>query len=72
MSKIMSNKSNSGNIDVDGTKSHEKGEIKPSQKNGGPSVSKKGTEKHFKDDSGSQAIHKKDPENTTKKQQNSV
>jgi hypothetical protein len=68
----MTDKSNSGKKDADGTNSHDKGEMKQPAKSGGPSVSKKGSGKHFKDDSGSQAINKTDPENTTKKQQNSV
>jgi len=67
----MSNKSNSGDKGVDGTKTQDKGEMITSH-NGGPSVSKKGKGKHFKDESGGEAIRKIDPENTTKKQQNSI
>ena len=68
----MSNKSNSGNEGVDGTKPKHKGEIQQSNQKGAPSVSKKGSGKHFKDNSGSEAIKATDPDNTTKKQQNSI
>jgi hypothetical protein len=68
----MSNKSNSGNKGVDGTKPKNKGDMQQSQQKGAPSVSKKGSGKHFKDNSGSEAIKAVKPENTTKKQQNSI
>jgi hypothetical protein len=68
----MSNKSNSGNEGVDSTKTKHKGEIQQSQQKGAPSVSKKGSGKHFKDQSGSAAPNKTNPDNTTKKQQNSI
>ena len=68
----MSNKSNAGNLGVDGTKPKHKGEIQQSQQKGAPSVSKKGSGKHFKDESGSEAIKATNPENTTKKQSNSI
>ncbi|WP_374164786.1 hypothetical protein [Arcticibacter sp. MXS-1] len=68
----MSNKSNSGNQGVDGSKTRHKGEIIESRQKGAPSVSKKGSGKHFKDNSGSEAIKKLDPDNTTKHQQNSI
>jgi hypothetical protein len=68
----MSNKSNSGNEGVDGTKPKHKGEIMQSKQKGAPSVSKKGSGKHFKDNSGNEAIKATDPDNSTKKQQNSI
>jgi len=68
----MSNKSNSGNVGIDGTKPKHKGEMEQSKQKGAPSVSKKGSGKHFKDNSGSEAIKAVHPENTTKKQQNSI
>ncbi len=68
----MSGKSNSGNEGVDGTKPHNKGDQEKSKQKGAPSVSKKGSGKHFKDHSGNEAIRATDPDNTTKKQQNSV
>ena len=68
----MSNKSNSGNAGIDGTKPKNKGDIKQSEQKGAPSVSKKGSGKHFKDNSGNEAINKTDPKNTTKKQSNSI
>ncbi|HEX8378356.1 MAG TPA: hypothetical protein VF602_11115 [Pedobacter sp.] len=68
----MSNKSNSGNQGVDGSKPNHKGEIKQSEQKGAPSVSKKGSGKHFKDNSGSEAIKATKQTNTTKKQQNSI
>jgi hypothetical protein len=68
----MSNKSNSNNDGIDGTKPKNKGDIMQSQQKGAPSVSKKGTGKHFKDNSGSAAIKAVKQENTTKKQQNSI
>jgi hypothetical protein len=68
----MSNQSNSKNEGVDGSKPKHKGEIKKSEQKGAPSVSKKGSGKHFKDNSGSEAIKATDPKNTTKKQQNSI
>jgi hypothetical protein len=68
----MSDKSNSGNLGVDGTKPKHKGEQEQSKQKGAPSVSKKGKGKHFKDDSGNEAIKAVDPDNTTKKQQNSI
>jgi hypothetical protein len=68
----MAKKSNSGNLGVDGTKPKHKGEMEQSKQKGAPSVSKKGSGKHFKDNSGSAAIKTTDPDNTTKKQQNSI
>ena len=68
----MSQKSNSGNEGVDGTKPKHKGEMETSRQKGAPSVSKKGKGKHFKDESGSEAVSKTNPDNTTKKQQNSI
>jgi hypothetical protein len=68
----MSNKSNSGNEGVDGSKPKHKGEIMESRQKGAPSVSKKGSGKHFKDQSGSEAQKATDPKNTTKEQQNSI
>lgn len=68
----MSSKSNSGNMGVDGTKPKHKGEMEQSRQKGAPNVSKKGSGKHFKDNSGSAAIKATDPDNTTKKQQNSI
>jgi hypothetical protein len=68
----MSNKSNSGNQGVDGTKPKNKGDMMQSQQKGAPSVSKKGSGKHFKDNSGDEAIKATNPKNTTKKQQNSI
>lgn len=68
----MSQKSNSGNQGVDGTKPKNKGDMETSKQKGAPNVSKKGKGKHFKDESGSEAINKTNPENTTKKQQNSI
>ena len=70
--KAMSNKSNSNNVGVDGSKPKHKGEIMESRQKGAPSVSKKGSGKHFKDNSGSEAIKAVKQENTTKKQQNSI
>jgi len=49
----------------------EKGE-KNKSGNGGPSVSKKNEDKHFKDSSGGEGARKNDEPNTTKKQGNSV
>lgn len=66
------NKSNSNNLGVDGSKPKNKGDIMQSQQKGAPSVSKKGTGKHFKDDSGNEAIKAVEQKNTTKKQQNSI
>lgn len=68
----MSNKSNSGNESVDGTKPRNKGDQEKSKQKGAPSVSKKGSGKHFKDESGNEAIRATDPVNTTKKQQNRI
>lgn len=68
----MGSKSNSGNTGVDGTKPKHKGEMGESKQKGAPSVSTKGKGKHFKDNSGNEAINAVDPENTTKKQQNSI
>ena len=68
----MSQKSNSGNEGTDGTKPKHKGEMETSHQKGAPSVSNKGKGKHFKDESGGEAINKTDPDNTTKKQQNSI
>jgi hypothetical protein len=68
----MSNKSNSKNEGLDGTKPKNKGDVMQSQQKGAPSVSKKGSGKHFKDNSGSAAIKSTKQENTTKNQQNSI
>ena len=68
----MATKSNSGNIGVDGTTPKHKGEMAQSRQKGAQSVSKKGTGKHFKDNSGNEAIKAVDPDNTTKKQQKSI
>ena len=68
----MGNKSNSGNVGVDGTKPKHKGEMETSHQKGAQSVSSKGSGKHFKDNSGGAATKAVDQENTTKKQQNSV
>lgn len=68
----MRSKSNSGNVGVDGTKPKHKGEMGKSRQKGAPNVSTKGSGKHFKDNSGNAAIRAVDPENTTKKQQNSI
>lgn len=68
----MSNKSNSGNTGVDGTKPKHKGEMITSRQKGAQSVSTKGSGKHFKDNSGSEANKAVDQDNTTKKQQNSI
>lgn len=68
----MSKQSNSGSQGTDGTKTNHKGESQQSEQKGAPSVSKKGSGKHFKDQSGSEAQRATDPENTTKKQQNSI
>ncbi|WP_207426171.1 hypothetical protein [Pedobacter sp. SYSU D00535] len=68
----MSNKSNVGNQGVDGSTPKHKGEMKKSEQKGATTVSKKGSGKHFKDHSGSAAVKSTDPENTTKKQQNSI
>lgn len=68
----MSNKSNSNNQGIDGSKPKNKGDIMESKQQGATTVSKKGSGKHFKDNSGSAAIKSTDPENTTKKQGNSI
>ena len=68
----MSQKSNVGNSSEDGSKPNHKGEIKESTQKGAASVRKKGKGKHFKDESGGEAIRATDPDNTTKKQQNSI
>lgn len=68
----MSKKNHVGNEGVDDSKPNHKGEIKQSQQKGAPSVSKKGSGKHYKDHSGKAAVEATDPDNTTKKQQNSI
>jgi hypothetical protein len=68
----MSKKSNSKNEGIDGTNPENKGDSMQSQQKGAPSVSKKGSGKHFKDNSGSAAIKSTKQENTSKKQQNSI
>jgi len=68
----MSTKDNVGNESVDGSKKAHKGDSKASQQKGAPSVSKKGSGKHYKDHSGSAAVNATEPDNTTKKQQNSI
>lgn len=63
----MSNsKNNSGNHGTDNTTTKNKGESEQSHQKGAKSVSKKGSGKHTKDESGG-AEH-----NTTKKQSNSI
>ena len=63
----MSNsKNNVGSKGTDGSTTKNKGESQQSQQKGAKSVSKKGSGKHLKDDSGGAA------KNTTKKQQNSI
>ncbi|HEX8358294.1 MAG TPA: hypothetical protein VF610_12805 [Segetibacter sp.] len=62
----MSSKNHSGSQGNDGTQTKNKGESQQSHQKGAPSVSKKDTGKHTKDESGG-AEH-----NTTKKQQNSI
>ena len=69
---MSNNKSNTANEGVDGTETKHKGESQQTQQKGAPSVSKKGSGKHFKDQSGSEAQRATDPDNTTKKQQNSI
>ena len=68
----MPNKSNSKNQGIDGSTPRNKGDMMESKQAGAPTVSKKGSGKHFKDNSGSAAIKSTDPENTTKKQGNSI
>jgi hypothetical protein len=68
----MTQKSNVGNTSEDGSKPKHKGEVKENPQKGAPGVSNKGKGKHFKDESGGEAIRATDPDNTTKKQQNSV
>jgi hypothetical protein len=68
----MTQKSNVGSSSEDGSTPNHKGEIKESNQKGASSVSKKGKGKHFKDESGSEAVKATDPDNTTKKQQNSI
>jgi len=62
----MSTKTNSASEGIDGTKTNEKGESQQSKQKGAKSVSGKNM-KHTKDQSGAGS-----PENTTKKQQNSI
>jgi hypothetical protein len=68
----MTTKSNSGKEGLDGTKPKHKGEMVQSKQKGAQSVSTKGSGKHFKDNSGNEAVKATDPDNTTKKQQNSI
>jgi hypothetical protein len=63
MSKSKNNVENKG---TDGSITNNKGESQQSQQKGAKSVSKKGTGKHLKDESGGAE------KNTTKKQQNSI
>ena len=67
----MSSKNNSGNQGIDGTKTKHKGESQQSRQAGATTVSKKGSGKHFKDQSGDQA-HTTDSGKDTKKQGNSI
>ena len=63
----MSNsKNNVANQGTDGTTTKNKGESQQSQQKGAKSVSKKGSGKHLKDNSGGAE------KNTTKKQENSI
>ncbi len=62
----MANNQNTGSKGKDGSTTKNKGESQQSHQKGAPSVSKKDTGKHKKDESDG-ADH-----NTTKKQQNSI
>ena len=62
----MKQKNNSGNTGTDGTRTKNKGESQQSNQQGAPGVSKKGSGKHRKDQSGGAE------KNTTKKQSNSI
>ncbi len=61
-----SKKDNSGSKGNDGSTTKHKGESQQSHQKGAPSVSKKDTSKHTKDESGGA------DNTTTKKQQNSI
>jgi hypothetical protein len=64
---MSTKKSNVSDQGIDGTRTKHKGESQQSHQKGAQSVSNKKIPKHQKDESGSGS-----PENTTKKQQNSI